>query len=533
MVDSEEERETARIAAELEAADNTMQEADPDIILIPVNKRKSVTLKRIENGLTPRGGTVIFVIEAHEYRQTEVFYSWINFPAANAVTKVFHYYKTEEPPEEYIPFEEVEVPLKFQEHLLLFNGALKHNNHITRLGPLGRPGATWPGLAGYTPHPDIEGMSAAALLVQLKQLIKVHRQLVQYVMRTSTIQPAIKIPQLTPHHGNTNKITPQNIQSCLGKVPAKREQIPLWLAQKITQIEAVFPDTTPLEKHRILTICLPMGIAPHVEDCDTWGTVFASIYTKTHGVPSMSVIPDVLKQIQDEYGPEPALTLGMKLLKDFKQVSAILLANIKGEAANVAIHQRLKETDIADQPAEIARIIEKSYEELVRDSLGGIPSWEGNKQSYPKEKRFQTRGRSPRRRERSPDQGRKSPQREPSVKKYNLRNRDNIKKPDRYQDNDTRPSQSFQTSSQKSERRGRSEHREEHVKSKDKEPAHPNKKLQFPKKKVASIKVINNAENTEDTTEKRRMGSDNARQRSRSEHSSQSPYESSGDSGHE
>ncbi|XP_078526641.1 uncharacterized protein LOC144799269 [Lissotriton helveticus] len=414
MAESDDEREAVRLATELADADATMQAADADIILIPVIKRRSITLKLIENGLTPRGGTVIFVIEAHEYRQTEVYYSWIHFPAANAVTKYFHYYKVEEPPETYTPFEEVEVPLKFQEHLLLFDGALKHNNHITRLGPLGRPGATWPVLAGYTPHPDIERMPAAELLIQLKQLLKIHRQLVQYVMRTSTIQPAIKLPQLTPHQGNTNKITPQNIQSCLGKVPAKREQIPFWLAQKITQIEAVFPDTTPLEKHRILTICLPMGIAPHIEDCDTWGTVFASIYTKTHGVPSISVIPDVLKQIQDEYGPEPALTLGMKLLKDFKQVSAILLANIKGEAANVAIRQRLKETDIADQPAEIARIIEKSYEELGRDSLGGIPvkpqlttspekmffnnnspkkNWDGNKQSNPKEKKFQSRGR--------------------------------------------------------------------------------------------------------------------------------------------
>lgn len=63
------------------------EEQDSDIeggdgyTLIHPNIR--TTLKLIKYGFTPRGGRVAFVIEAHEAFQTEVFYSWVTFPAVN------------------------------------------------------------------------------------------------------------------------------------------------------------------------------------------------------------------------------------------------------------------------------------------------------------------------------------------------------------------------------------------------------------------------------------------------------------------
>lgn len=59
------------------------------------------------------------------------------------------------------------------------------------------------------------------------------------------------------------------------------------------------------------------------------------------------------------------------MLNNFHQVSAIILSNSKGEAVSVAIPQRRREFDLTEQQQELPRIIEKSYAELGRDSLGG------------------------------------------------------------------------------------------------------------------------------------------------------------------
>lgn len=220
-----------------------------------------------------------------------------------------------------------------------------------------------------------------------------------------------------------------------------------------------FFQTTPQEKHIILTISLPLGITPQLEDCNTWGSVFAAIYTKTHGVPSLAVIPEVLKQITDEYGTEPALDLGMKLLNNFKQVSTIILSNIKGEAAAVAILQRLRELAVTERQAELIKITEESYAEMGRDSLGkkalqthlvNSPEKDTQKQTFTSSKRKWENKKENSIGNRTNSRGR-SPQKENPDKRYNLRNRDNIKKTDRYQDTDTRSSRSFKISGKTSE----------------------------------------------------------------------------------
>lgn len=122
------------------------------------------------------------------------------------------------------------------------------------------------------------------------------------------------------------------INSIMGKVPTKQKEILFWIAQKTSQLETVFPHTGPQDKHRILTMFLPLGIVPPVEVSATWGTVLAAIYTITHGTSSIAVLPEVLKQIQNECRAAPALDLRMKLIGNYAMVSSIILSNIKGKA---------------------------------------------------------------------------------------------------------------------------------------------------------------------------------------------------------
>ena len=109
-------------------------------------------------------------------------------------------------------------------------------------------------------------------------------------------------------------------------------------------------------------------MVPSVKDCDTWGTVFAAVYTTTHGTPSLAVLPEVLKQVQSEHGVRPALELGMKLLGNFETVSAIILSNIRCKASALIVQQSL-----AAIPAvyrELPRIIAETYNTVGRDTLG-------------------------------------------------------------------------------------------------------------------------------------------------------------------
>lgn len=270
-------------AAPAQRAAAVREEEEEGEINISENDRTALTLKVAEYGFTARGGTVTFVIEARESYRTEVFYSWVKFPSAEAQSHTFHSYTEDETPHEYCPYEDFEVLLTYQEHINWFKGALPHTKDKVRLGQLGREGATWPVFAAYTPHPEIDTMPVADLRPLHKEVIQLYRTLTQFVMRTLTLQPA-RATQAGPIQGNATKITPQTLNAVMGRMSTKCEIMPFWIAQKETQLEAVFPHTSPQEKHRMLTICLPMGIAPQIEDCTTWGLVFAAIYTRVHSI---------------------------------------------------------------------------------------------------------------------------------------------------------------------------------------------------------------------------------------------------------
>ena len=74
--------------------------------------------------------------------------------------------------------------------------------------------------------------------------------------------PEAAMPAGIPH------ISPQTINAIRGKTPSKSEEIAFWIAQKANQLEAIDPHTTPQDKCRILTICLPIGMVPSTADCD-------------------------------------------------------------------------------------------------------------------------------------------------------------------------------------------------------------------------------------------------------------------------
>ncbi|KAJ1091602.1 hypothetical protein NDU88_004721 [Pleurodeles waltl] len=285
-------------------------------------------------------------------------------------------------------------------------------------------------------------------------------------------------------------------------------------------------------------------MVPTVDHCNNWGTVFAALYTTAHGTPTLANLPEVLKQIQDEYGAAPALDLGMQLIGNFAMVSSIILSNLKGEAVALAVRMRLRDVPQVDQERELPRIIVETYSSIGRDSLGarlqkpqfqGKGSKDATKQQQPEgtKKSWEKKQQTPKK-----ERG-ESPRPETPQTRYNLRNRDNLKTPDRYQYTDTRQSRSFQDSSEKrNERGGRSERRTEYEKprpesqrssevSVKKEENPTQQKQQFKKKKVAAVSV-RHATQEESSLEEQDMGTSTVRQRSRGHNSSPESSRASG-----
>ncbi|KAJ1185895.1 hypothetical protein NDU88_002681 [Pleurodeles waltl] len=432
---------------------------------IAVNMRQPLTVHLLAHGLPNQGGPVTLVVDAHAAYRTELFYSWVIFPAVDGNSHTFHEYTVANVPGQYRAYAYLEIPLSYQEHNNWLDGALPHTIASVRPGPLSNDGPTWPLLATYTPHPAVANLTVAEVHRLYTELTATYRRLVQFVMQTLNTNPARAAP--AQPHAVVPGINPATVHSVMGKVPAKREETPFWLAQKINTLETVFPHKGPQDKHRILTMCLPFGMVPTVDHCNTWGTVFAALYTTAHGTPTLANLPEVLKQIQDEYGAATALDLGMQVIGNFATVSSIILSNLKGEAVALAVHMRLRDIPQLDQERELPRIIAETYSSIGRDSLGARPqkpqfqgkgSKDATKQQQPEgtKKRWEKKQQTPKK-----ERG-ESPRPETPQTRYNLRNRDNLKMPDRYQYTDTRQSRSFQDSSEKrNERGGRSERRTE------------------------------------------------------------------------
>ncbi|KAJ1187713.1 hypothetical protein NDU88_004484 [Pleurodeles waltl] len=350
---------------------------------ISANARHALTQHLLAHGLTEEGGDVTLIIEATEAYQTETFYCWVTLTEADQRTHTFHTYEIANVPVRYEAYQYHEISLTYQEHQNWFEGALPHVLRRVRLGPLSNEGPTWPMFATYTPHPGIQNMLIADLRVLYNELVALYRRLVQFVMRTLNTTSARPAPPVAGGYQLATGINPQTVHTIMGKVPTEREKIPFWIAQKTNQLEAVFPHTGPQEKHRLLTMCLPFGMVPSVDECATWGTVFAAVYTTTHGTPTLANLPEVLKQTQNEHGAAPALDLGMKLMLNFDAVSSIILSNIKVEVVALAIRQHLRETPNVEQERQLPKIISDTYTSIGRDSLGAKPKKIGITKCHP------------------------------------------------------------------------------------------------------------------------------------------------------
>ncbi|KAJ1105283.1 hypothetical protein NDU88_002691 [Pleurodeles waltl] len=205
---------------------------------------------------------------------------------------------------------------------------------------------------------------------------------------------------------------------------------------------------------------------------------------------------------------------------NFDAVSSIILSIIKGEAVALAIRQSLRETPHLEQERQLPKIISETYTSTGRDSLGAKPKRlelqgttlkEGTKQAEEdSKKRWEKQKEFKDRRNRRAD----SPHPKNSKMRYNLRNRENIKTPDRY--TDSRPARSFQDApDRRSERGGRPDRRPEYVKQKKvspqstikKEEKTPQQKPKFKKKKVAAL-TAKNASTLENTVDEQDVGSD-------------------------
>ncbi|KAJ1172156.1 hypothetical protein NDU88_004006 [Pleurodeles waltl] len=204
---------------------------------------------------------------------------------------------------------------------------------------------------------------------------------------------------------------------------------------------------------------------------------------------------------------------------------------------------RLRDVPQQDQEREVPKIIAETYSSIGRDSLGARPQktpFQGkinkdNTKQQPEDnkKPWEKKQQTPKK-----ERG-ESPRTETPQNRYNLRNRDNIKTPDRYQYTDTRQSRSFQDSAEKrNERGGPSERRIEYVKPRQesqrssevsvkKEEKPIQQKQQFKKKKVAAVSV-RHATQEEGSLEEQDMSSSTARQRGRGHNSSPESSRASG-----
>lgn len=137
--------------------------------------REALTAHLRANGVAAAGAEFIFVVAANETHPFEVFYSWVKFPAVDGTTGFFHNYRAAAAPARYEPHHTLEVPLTAWQHTVWFNGALPNVFTPVRMDPFLIPGATWPVLAGYAPHPrTITTATLDQLRVLHTSLITVH-----------------------------------------------------------------------------------------------------------------------------------------------------------------------------------------------------------------------------------------------------------------------------------------------------------------------------------------------------------------------
>lgn len=278
---------------------------------IPDHAQGAFTDHLLAHNVPATGGDIIFVVAANDGYPFEVFYSWVTVPAVDGTTGFFEQYTPRVTPNVYTPYRELEVPLDYWQHNTWLAGALPNVYLPVRMGPLSLPGASWPLLAGYAPHPlATTTASLQNLRLLYTALVSVYRAVIQFVSRTMHVLPTHVGPPPAGTAGGVT-ISPVIVNSVMGKKPPNRDDYPYWLAEKFGQLEAVFPHTSPVDRHRILTISLPKDLLPDIADCGTWGRVFAAVYLRCFGSTSMAVLPTLIKRVQEEHGSDAALELGM------------------------------------------------------------------------------------------------------------------------------------------------------------------------------------------------------------------------------
>lgn len=252
----------------------------------------------------------------------------------------------------------------------------------------------------------------------------------------------------------------------------------------------------------------------------------------------MAVLPTLIKNVQDEHGSDAALELGMML--GFFDVVAEL-GNIKGDVVSFQVSNAFEQVPVAEKARELPRIIAAAYRTIGRNSLGAKPVTvpKAHQQSQQQNQKTDKDGRpffqkiswkNKQKGNQQRDQGSRasSPTRPASEHTYDLRDRATIKSPDRFHVPDTSSARSFQAPSDtrrsgggQLDRRGSTppQGRDQPRQTERKSDEKPRFKPQFEKKKVAALTVNKDATDSANTTAERNMGSNTARQCSRSDYS--------------
>ncbi|KAJ1172012.1 hypothetical protein NDU88_003869 [Pleurodeles waltl] len=177
--------------------------------------RQPLTGHLIAHGLTVQGGPVTFGVDAHAAYRTELFYSWVVFPAVDGGTNTFYEYTIANVPGQYRAYAYLEIPLSYQEHHNWLDGTLPHTVAQVRLGPLSNDGPTWPLLATYTPYPAVANLAVADVRRLYIDLATTYRRLVQFVMQALNTNAA----RAAPAHPQAvvPGINPATVHSVMGK----------------------------------------------------------------------------------------------------------------------------------------------------------------------------------------------------------------------------------------------------------------------------------------------------------------------------
>ena len=275
-------------------------------------------------GMDLMGGDCVFIILSDEAHDAERWFSWVTFPLSDMNTGLFHSYTHTVDPDQSVFENVVIVPLTYWQHSNWFGGNLPVATEVT-LGPVRiRPASV---SAGVSPRPPDEG-----------------------------------------------SVSQGGAQASAGAGPSgSAVNTTTWVDGLVALFEAVFPHTDRIGRFNIVQVCSTKDWIPRVKEPTSWGCALAAVHVTAHGTPSVAVIPEIVRRVQERYGPALALDVGLKFLDDFQVVSDMIFSNMEDGAAIVATRDRHTRIQVADRGRRLPVVVSEDEGSLASVRMGVRP----------------------------------------------------------------------------------------------------------------------------------------------------------------